>query len=175
MLLQQGFEPRSNLNDRGLRAVSDAFRGGVSPVSVHYSPNGPHESHGIGMAKKTRAQMLLPSPENMPPVRDVKPGRKPPYSHRQLAAMAILRAPARSLFTSEICDWISQHFQFYRDDDTEQAVAQSRLAHGIRANIRTWPGFIVVAAWGYQNRWSLAPTSALEYYHEESNPTSGSP
>lgn len=90
MLLQQGFEPRSYFEGRGLRRVSGASREGASSVPGFRSLSGRHESAGRGVPEEPRAQILLLSPEDMPSVGDVKPGTRSSYSYRQLAAMPVL-------------------------------------------------------------------------------------
>ncbi|RVX69510.1 hypothetical protein B0A52_06574 [Exophiala mesophila] len=56
----------------------------------------------------------IPAPEDMPPI--VDDGNKPNYSYAQMIGMALLRSPTRKLTLSQIYDWISKTFSYYRED-----------------------------------------------------------
>ena len=56
----------------------------------------------------------IPEPEEMPLVED--DGGKPSYSYAMMIGMAILRAPNRRLTLSQIYEWISATFAFFRED-----------------------------------------------------------
>lgn len=76
----------------------------------------------------------IPAPEDMPPV--VDDGNKPNLSYAQMIGMAILRAPNRRLTLSQIYDWISNTFAYYRED-TKQSWHNS-----IRHNLSLHKSFI---------------------------------
>jgi forkhead transcription factor HCM1 len=84
--------------------------------------------------KKPRAEEMtastIPEPEDMPPIEDDK--GKPSLSYAQMIGMAILRAPNRRLTLSQIYDWISNTFAFYRED-TKQGWHNS-IRHNLSLN-----------------------------------------
>jgi forkhead transcription factor HCM1 len=88
--------------------------------------------------KKAKADDLvamdIPAPEDMPPV--VDDGNKPNLSYAQMIGMAILRAPNRRLTLSQIYEWISNTFAYYRED-TKQSWHNS-----IRHNLSLHKAFI---------------------------------
>lgn len=87
--------------------------------------------------KKAKADELavdIPAPEDMPPV--VDDGNKPNLSYAQMIGMAILRAPNRRLTLSQIYEWISNTFAYYRED-TKQSWHNS-----IRHNLSLHKAFI---------------------------------
>lgn len=76
----------------------------------------------------------IPAPEDMPLV--VDDGNKPNLSYAQMIGMAILRAPNRRLTLSQIYEWISNTFAYYRED-TKQSWHNS-----IRHNLSLHKAFI---------------------------------
>ena len=72
----------------------------------------------------------IPEPHDMPTVED--DGGKPSYSYAQMIGMAILRAPNRRLTLSQIYEWISSSFAFYRED-TKQSWHNS-IRHNLSLN-----------------------------------------
>jgi hypothetical protein len=57
----------------------------------------------------------------------VDDGNEPKLSLQQLIAMALVASPTRSLSMEEICTWINDGFQYYKDPKFQPAASNWRV------------------------------------------------
>jgi forkhead transcription factor HCM1 len=82
------------------------------------------------ISKEESDVLVLPSPRKMPKV-VYDSDQKPPYSYATLIGMAILRGDDRKLTLSQIYNWISSTFRYYKMNDVGW---QNSIRHNLSLN-----------------------------------------
>ncbi|CCF58881.1 hypothetical protein KAFR_0F02850 [Kazachstania africana CBS 2517] len=88
--------------------------------------------------------------------------KKPPYSYAILICLAILQSPEGKLTLSQIYNWITTHFSFYRPKD-------SSWQNSIRHNLSLNEAFIKTekSSDGKGHFWEVKPLSAPKFFKGE--------
>lgn len=109
--------------DYGYKGPMKRTSGDVAPMSDRQSVKKQKQRY------EDEEPFDLPDPSEMPDVTD--DGAKPSYSYAVMIGMAILRAPNRRLTLAQIYKWISDHFAFYRPNESGW---QNSIRHNLSLN-----------------------------------------
>ncbi|KAK6430047.1 Forkhead transcription factor [Oleoguttula sp. CCFEE 5521] len=121
----------ASFGDLTMAPYSDADYGYNGPMkrASDCTPLGDRNAKKLKQRFEEDEPFELPDPSEMPHIAD--DGGKPTYSYAIMIGMAILRAQHRRLTLAQIYKWISDHFAFYRMEDSGW---QNSIRHNLSLN-----------------------------------------